>query len=99
MKKFCTAHLEFVVKEICKEYHTPQAEKVAIILNNYFKAYKGCEFNSVTFGKLTKPHNPKIFVESHIQSNILNALRNIELGLETKKDLPAWIPKRKKHKT
>jgi hypothetical protein len=98
MKKFCKAHLEFIVKEICKEYHTPQAEKVARILTDYFAAYKGCKFNSATFGELTGSNNPKILIESHIQLNIVNALRNIELGLTFKKEPPAWIPKRKKHK-
>jgi hypothetical protein len=99
MSKFCKAHLEFVVREICKEYQTPQAEKVARILNDYFRAYKDCGFDSVTFGELTRTDNPKILVESHIQTSIRNALRDIELGLKTKRNPPAWIPKRKKQKT
>jgi hypothetical protein len=88
MSKCPKEDLEFVARVICDEYSTTQAEKVARIL-------KGGGLHSITFGKLTSGNKPQIVVESPIQIGVMNAMRNIELGLWLSASVPAWVVKKK----
>jgi len=87
MKKDKTS---LIASIICDEYALTQAERVAILLRTVFKT------KSDDFSALTSGHDAKILVESHIQTEIVNALRHIELGMKFNRYKPAIVVKKKK---